>query len=252
MARGCIGMRFNGATARRPWRTGPVNRRGRPRQGASMGPQPEGRGELRARPQSQRRQAASMGPQPEGRGELVAVEVRPLGVLASMGPRPEGRGEPFAGRLFAVERIASMRPQPEGRGERRQASKGRRASWQRFNAATARRPWRTPLQLAAAPAASSGFNAATARRPWRTPARHASRRPDEACFNAATARRPWRTPASLRRRLRFAPASMRPRPEGRGEHVALCQQPRKHAPLQCGHGPKAVENSIEVRTASQP
>ena len=93
----------------------------------------------------------------------------------------------------------------------------------RFNAATARRPWRTarprPVSM---PTADKGFNAATARRPWRTSAREgvldrwiggcsASMRPRPEdrgerrdrgalhrqgawqCLHAATARRPWRT-----------------------------------------------------------
>ena len=62
------------------------------------------------------------------------------------------------------------------------------------------------------------FNAATARRPWRTagapPAGSFS-------FNAATARRPWRTSglADPGQTLCNGSASMRPRPEGRGELV---------------------------------
>ena len=141
-----------------------------------------------------------------------------------------------------------MRPRPEDRGERQHASQRLRFRERRFNAATARRPWRTCrsdlfdgnrwYQL------SSSFNAATARRPWRT----------RVCrplgsFNAATAR------------IRTG-ASMRPRPKDRGErrlpdrdgvvvpgfNAATARRPwRTHGAdrgsrnaisdgLQCGHG----------------
>ncbi len=92
---------------------------------------------------------------------------------------------------------------------------------------------------------------------------------EDLCFNAATARRPWRTQdAFLRCHRRPSPlqcghgpktvenlsilpafrsyrdgASMRPRPEDRGEqpvHSPDCGQRER---LQCGHGPKTVENS---------
>ena len=106
-----------------------------------------------------------------------------------------------------------MRPRPEGRGEHTPARAT--AIVMSFNAATARRPWRTAdtrvigphveLQCGHGPKAvenrrawpdscesTGGFNAATARRPWRTAcSRRRVRR--KAGFNAATARRPWRT-----------------------------------------------------------
>ncbi len=133
-----------------------------------------------------------------------------------MRPRPEGRGE-LAGRLpDRSDAAASMRPRPEGRGERPACSYGRAIPRQCFNAATTRRPWRTRLVVVA-----SNSN-------------H--------CFNAATTRRPWRTtgrgddsPAAER-------ASMRPRPEGRGEHKEGDPLVVYHGTLQCGHDPKAVEN----------
>ena len=214
-----------------------------------------------------------------------------------------------------------MRPRPEGRGELRPASRELAPSRRGFNAATARRPWRTRCRHAASRSRSIGFNAATARRPWRTATGDARtprrmelqcghgpkavenatvqtwHRRQGACFNAATARRPWRTrsrsssdvpsmhelqcghgpkavenassrarhhdasgqrfnAATARRPWRTsrlvtmqsppdAQASMRPRPEGRGEprvirDVAYAVLRR----LQCGHGPKAVENPI--------
>ena len=70
------------------------------------------------------------------------------------------------------------------------------------------------------------------RRPWRKSACRS--------FNAATTRRPWRTTAAWPAAA-TAGASMRPRPEGRGEppNAAGDGGPSR---LQCGHDPKAVEN----------
>ena len=75
-----------------------------------------------------------------------------------------------------------------------------------------------PSRQRAAPVAYAGFNAATTRRPWRTSAA------------ASTG-----TPRS---------ASMRPRPEGRGERRTSCGAMDASGRLQCGHDPKAVENSV--------
>ena len=98
-----------------------------------------------------RRHTASMGPQPEGRGERDnPMMVNKIPGVASMGPQPEGRGELGDGRAAVGKRFrASMGPQPEGRGERVWASCHHRATIS-FNGATARRPWRTtaaPLSL---------------------------------------------------------------------------------------------------------
>ena len=62
---------------------------------------------------------------------------------ASMRPRPEGRGEPASRTLPLAARCASMRPRPEGRGEPCTGQSPRRSEAYGFNAATARRPWRT-------------------------------------------------------------------------------------------------------------
>ncbi len=164
-----------------------------------------------------------------------------------------------------------MRPRPERRGETgRSAVKSTLGAgyWKAggFNAATTRRPWRThcddraarpgrtlqcghsPKAVENAPNVSGSsrpcFNAATTRRPWRTSV--ASESISTACrrFNAATTRRPWRTTLMQqnvhRRRWR---ASMRPRPEGRGERGRDCGRTASvNWRLQCGHSPKAVEN----------
>ena len=111
---------------------------------------------------------------------------------ASMRPRPEGRGEPGSpSRHSRLSVVASMRPRPEGRGE-----PGQRESV-------------TPRPLAL----QCGHDPKAVENLARIYAVGASLHG----FNAATTRRPWRT-----RRLRGAkvdtrPASMRPRPEGRGE-----------------------------------
>ena len=190
---------FNAATARRPWRT----RRRRP---------------------GRRARRASMRPRPEGRGERDADE----------------RPDKCAG--------ASMRPRPEGRGERPVCRSARRCNVQGFNAATARRPWRTRV-AARRRRLETSFNAATARRPWRT--RTPARRRDARSFNAATARRPWRT-AVRSGDGGCRTASMRPRPEGRGERAALTCGRHGRRRLQCGHGPKAVENARRRRADGLP
>ena len=111
-----------------------------------------------------------------------------------------------------------------------------------FNAATTRRPWRTH-EGCPTTAHARGFNAATTRRPWRTAAcpmaptvaaRLQCGHDPKAVENAH--RRVPTTSAS--------PASMRPRPEGRGERRDRGASLRhRHGELQCGHDPKAVENS---------
>ena len=112
---------------------------------------------------------------------------------------------------------------------------------------------------------ASGFNAATTRRPWRTAAQPIGRDryPELQCGHDPKAVENVRRYFSGRGRAR---ASMRPRPEGRGEPVATQASPatreasmrprpegrgERHADgmrhvaghwLQCGHDPKAVEN----------
>ncbi len=115
--------------------------------------------------------------------------------------------------------VASMRPRHEGRGE--------------------------PLSSHCARhnGAMSSFNAATARRPWRTSADRLRYGRHESRFNAATARRPWRTRGNTPSRQPASEASMRPRHEGRGEPMTDDSAARVQSVLQCGHGTKAVENS---------
>ena len=191
-----------------------------------------------------------------------------------MRPRPEGRGEP-------VERSALTR---SARGFN--AATTRRPwrtrppyrwnfAWSsRFNAATTRRPWRTAVRRLAE-TIGAGFNAATTRRPWRTP-RLRDGLEGSSGFNAATTRRPWRTrgatppttahdllqcghdPKAVENVRRSKPmtqtaftASMRPRPEGRGEPRTGRPRPTRQR-LQCGHDPKAVENIGVVDGTSPP
>ena len=129
-----------------------------------------------------------------------------------------------------------MRPRPEGRGELAPQLRG--------------------LE-------SCSFNAATTRRPWRTASSRQTTTNAFDCFNAATTRRPWRTFGDVTSQV-AAEASMRPRPEGRGErhsgidahngasfNAATTRRPWRtsggpcgcvQGALQCGHDPKAVEN----------
>ncbi len=191
-----------------------------------------------------------------------------------MRPRPEGRGErwttwPVGGRSVllqcghdpkAVENVriaadghagrpASMRPRPEGRGERASATTPRRCTIC-FNAATTRRPWRT----------STWHHVCL-----RTTALQCGHDPKAVenalvivsvcvpmlCFNAATTRRPWRTSFKVRSCGCLAKASMRPRPEGRGERHGQPGKAAHPTQLQCGHDPKAVENPA-VESAGRP
>ncbi len=46
-----------------------------------------------------------------------------------------------------------------------------------------------------------------------------------------------------------AAASMRPRPEGRGEHRTASRRRQSRSKLQCGHDPKAVENRASAWTS---
>ena len=137
-----------------------------------------------------------------------------------------------------------------------------------FNAATARRPWRTRTTATKSSGAAVPI-AATARMPWRTTGEqslmlkplqwgHSSKavenrdqsgttvRPRECrCFNAATARKPWRResvsnpPPRNWKPDRFNGATARMPWRTiilQGENTFLGM-------LQCGHGTNAVENS---------
>ena len=160
---------------------------------------------------------------------------------ASMRPRAEGRGEPATYQFRdAPRRRASMRPRPEGRGEPFRCSRPH-ARADGFNAATARRPWRTRVEIGPQAArrqasmrprpegrgeprcgvSGQGECSKASMRPRPEgrgeQRRNVRRRDPKAGFNAATARRPWRT-AARSGSIEAAGASMRPRPEGRGEH----------------------------------
>ena len=158
-----------------------------------------------------------------------------------------------------------------------------------FNAATTRRPWRTRAASATGGAsrllqcghdpkavencrtrhsrpATAGFNAATTRRPWRT-ADHSVRgrrcrrlqcghdpkavENHALCETASEIQLASMRPRpegrgerqhADRRRMTVGRASMRPRPEGRGERSCAWHRQRAFDGLQCGHDPKAVEN----------
>src|SRR5436190_1663799 len=73
------------------------------------------------------------------------------------------------------------------------------------------------FQLVAPTAQPERFNAATARAPWRTSNGDRPRGRDWPRFNAATARAPWRTADFIVAARDLVLASMRPRRERRGE-----------------------------------
>ena len=209
-----------------------------PRAAASMRPRPEGRGEPTCATQTRLAEVLQCGHGPK------AVENGPADVRCPRVQLQCGHGPKAVENLRAPAVIgtppASMRPRPEGRGERTVLADPGAERWC-FNAATARRPWRTALERAADP--GPGFNAATARRPWRTYKHDGAEKyrimlqcghgpkavenlessqtvpQARSGFNAATARRPWRTCEAI--------------------HLDDLQT------LQCGHGPKAVENDEE-------
>ena len=193
-----------------------------------------------------------MRPRPEGRGELRQTAAAWGLTIASMRPRPEGRGEPLhnsrrGGRSRGFNAATTRRPWRTGK-----TSLGRGVG-SGFNAATTRRPWRTRLTGERGGEMLAGFNAATTRRPWRTMAGFGQPGCNARCFNAATTRRPWRTDCVRNRYTgSHAVASMRPRPEGRGEPTDDGRRPRRPlARLQCGHDPKAVENADAAANADE-
>ncbi len=212
---------------------------------ASMRPRPEGRGERSSTAPVFAASPASMRPRPEGRGEQdfahvpdpdspcfnAATTRRPWRTAAqgrrghaarpaSMRPRPEGRGEPRGQPPRGQPRRgASMRPRPEGRGERGSSRPGPGPT-RRFNAATTRRPWRTTdgelmhliqhaLQCGHDPKAVENKTTSSASNGWAT----ASMRPRPEGRGEPV--------HAVRADQAVAVASMRPRPEGRGELVGL-------------------------------
>jgi len=124
----------------------------------------------------------------------------------------------------------------ETRLARHYALEGRRA----FNAATARRPWR-PWKRTLPMSRYLGFNAATARRPWRPRKSSGPCAPRRRlqCGHGPKAVETWAGAGD--RRVVLADASMRPRPEGRGDPYSPQRRSLPAVTLQCGHGPKAVE-----------
>ena len=219
--------RFNAATTRRPWRTALQSAQTLTRRDASMRPRPEGRGERRrlaARRNATRSFNAATTRRP-WRTTARARRARSAQTRLQCGHNPkavENESGEHGGRRLRPE--ASMRPRPEGRGERFFS-----ASWL---------PTSVLLQCGHDPkAVENNFRPKRSRR-------------TESCFNAATTRRPWRTQLRQRWPLFTGRASMRPQPEGRGEHESHRQYTQAQFLLQCGHDPKAVENP--ARRDAQP
>ena len=205
------------------------------RRDASMRPRRIRRGERAAAELGRGHERASMRPRRIRRGERCdhACRAQPT-VAALQCGHDEFAVENYSSMRSRSAGHASMRPRPEGRGEPATSWRDRLSDelqcghgpktvenqmkvGQRhvsFNAATARRPWRTSMTTVRQEL-KTGFNAATARRPWRTSGSLSVRalRGFNAAtalktvenhirvkslsilrrFNAATARRPWRT-----------------------------------------------------------
>ena len=160
---------------------------------------------------------------------------------------------------------ASMRPRPEGRGERPRQG---RCALDRlgFNAATTRRSWRTPAStLGSAPgrrlqcghdpkvvendrrqsfhrSEPCGFNAATTRRSWRTSPGSSSRWRARRELQCGHDPKVVENMGGGKKSAQVRVASMRPRPEGRGEPAVRGTIGGVDSVLQCGHDPKVVEN----------
>ena len=161
---------------------------------------------------------------------------------ASMRPRPEGRGERRTltpvGRSISFNAATTRRPWRTTKVGKRHSPTGRS-----FNAATTRRPWRTQCVSWYHAMPFRGFNAATTRRPWRTPLRQGCSTwsrllqcgHDPKAVGTLTKRshltgrlllQCGHDPKAVENRgdsvgrSAFRAASMRPRPEGRGEPLA--------------------------------
>ena len=157
-----------------------------------------------------------------------------------------------------------MRPRSKDRGElTRQCSCSTTACC--FNAATVRKPWKTSTTTTGS-ATRSRFNAATVRKPWRffqkfsqgqlLPMLQCGRGPktvenprpgEHATDGTVASMRPRSENRGERTYLLFDPAnpvaSMRPRSENPGEHSGNGLTVLGADALQCGHGPKTVENT---------
>ena len=209
-----------------------------------MRPRPEGRGELELfYAVKQHRGALQCGHDPKAVENIyLLLRVLPA-VHASMRPRPEGRGERREWRRASSSRgRASMRPRPEGRGEPCSRQDRRARDGWRLQCGHDPKAVENLRQPRIAADRGASFNAATTRRPWRTLLLRLAMLLVADSFNAATTRRPWRTPDAPRRHVRAGfqlqcghdpkavendgppvyggavhAASMRPRPEGRGE-----------------------------------
>src|SRR6185437_6655210 len=129
-----------------------------------------------------------MRPRPNDRGNCAPLMRNSRGRFASMRPRPNDRGNPKSRQRRGWQADASMRPRPNDRGNG---------------------------QNAIAPCASMpGFNEAAAERPRKSQRGALGRGKDDG-FNEAAAERPRKSEPAGRLRGRL-PASMRPRPNDRG------------------------------------
>ena len=232
---------FNAATTRRPWRTTPEVRQTMPHGLLQCGHDPKAVENHGHRRHGGLRCNASMRPRPEGRGErdfailngtwpvvlqcghdpkAVENEIRLCHIYQSLGcfnaattRRP---WRTLACRLRAGSLSASMRPRPEGRGELPARTGEIKAAIKSFNAATTRRPWRTTWRTSPrrrTPSLQCGHDPKAVENLCGSSGTPCSPRR----FNAATTRRPWRTGQVARDEPGRHAASMRPRPEGRGE-----------------------------------
>ncbi len=159
--------RFNGATARRPWKTDRESADLRKYPHASMGPRPGGRGRRLHRHPKSSATKASMGPRPGGRGRRSTLRPGRVGI------------ECFNGATARRPWKTSLAEEPEEAAQLLQWGHGPEAVEDRTRNGPSIR--------------QTSFNGATARRPWKTSHLGGRSNPRLGCFNGVTARRPWKT-----------------------------------------------------------
>ena len=218
-AEGCCGCAcvchwagFNGAATFRPRKVPGAPGQSR-RPSASMGPRPFGRGRPEACRQRSGRRDASMGPRPFGRGRRLHEVGQVDREFASMGPRPFGRGRFFVLIVggTAREKLQWGRDLSAAEGAPYSAEAAALCS---FNEAATFRP-RKVLAASQKPDSPCGFNGAATFRPRKGTLAAGARAPkiqlqwgrDLSAAEGCLATRPSEC---------SCPASMGPRPFGRG------------------------------------
>ena len=214
--RDCL-LRFNGATARRPWRVSRSDTSPSPLKPASMGPRPEGRGEAGYDwADATWDDTLQWGHGPKAVESSYQFDLLRQKAMLQWGHGPKAvESDRPAARISSSAR-ASMGPRPEGRGERprRLMTPGSQTSLQWGHG-----PKAVESRIACTPAILPRLLQ------WG----HGPKAVERVLY--------YNTSLPIRC------ASMGPRPEGRGEDREGYTMRFYADPLQWGHGPKAVERT---------